>query len=234
MSFALVTGASRGFGAALTAALVDDGWEVLVDARDPSALGDAVLRTSRPGAVEAVAGDVADPAHREELAAAVARRGGLDLLVNNAGTLGPSPLPSLADVAPAELATAFDINTVAPLALTQLLLPALRDARGTIVNVTSDAGDVAYPGWGVYGASKAALDQLSAVLAEEQPDLRVYAFDPGDMRTRMHQDAFPGEDISDRAEPADVVPLLLELLHSGRRSGRYRAGDLAVPTGVVA
>lgn len=234
MPFALVTGASRGFGAALTRALVRDGWDVVVDARDPEALRRMTGDLPRRDAVTVVPGDVGDPRHRRALAEAVSELGSLELLVNNAGTLGPAPLPALADVPPDELSATFATNVVAPIALTQLLLPALRRAEGAIVNLTSDAAVEAYPGWGAYGSSKAALDQLSAVLAEELPDLRVYAFDPGDMRTRMHQDAFPGEDISDRPEPDEVVPQLLQLLLDRPRSGRYRASDLVAASGVLA
>ena len=234
MPSALVTGASRGFGAALAAALVDDGWEVIVDARDGATLRAAVARLGRPEAVTALPGDVADPVHRQELATAVAARGRLDVLVNNASTLGPTPLPGLADAPVEELLEVLAVNTAAPLALVQLVLPALRAASGTVVNVSSDAAVAAYPGWGVYGASKAALDHVSAILAEEHPELRVYAFDPGDMRTRMHQDAFPGEDISDRPEPGTVVPHLVQLLLDRPRSGRYRAADLALTAGVLA
>lgn len=234
MSVALVTGASRGLGAALAATLVDHGWEVIVDARDAAALREAVAATRRPDAVQAVVGDVTDPEHREALAAAVAVRGGLDLLVNNAGTLGPTPLPVLAGAPLDGLRHAFEVNLVAPLALTQLMLPFLRAARGVVVNVTSDAAVEAYPGWGVYGATKAALEHLSAVLAVECPELRVLAVDPGDMRTRMQQDAFPGEDVSDRADPAEVAPLVLALVLDRRASGRYRAADVAAAAGVVA
>ena len=155
----------------------------------------------------------------------VYRAGGLDLLVNNASILGPSPQPGLADYPIEVLAKVYDTNVLAPLALAQTLLPALRSNRGTIVNVTSDAGVEPYEGWGGYGSSKAALDQLTAILGLEEPDLRVYAFDPGDMRTRMHQEAFPGEDISDRPEPETVVPTLLQLIRGERPSGRYRASD---------
>lgn len=234
MPLALVTGASRGFGAALTRALVRDGWEVVVDARHADGLRRMTAELPRRDAVTVLPGDVGDPDHRRALAEAVGELGSLELLVNNAGTLGPAPLPALADVPPDELSDTFTTNVVAPIALTQLLLPALRRAQGAIVNLTSDAAVEAYPGWGAYGASKAALDHLSAVLAAELPDLRVYAFDPGDMRTRMHQDAFPGEDISDRPEPAEVVPQLLQLLLDRPRSGRYRASELAAPSGVLA
>jgi NAD(P)-dependent dehydrogenase (short-subunit alcohol dehydrogenase family) len=174
-----------------------------------------------------VPGDVADPVHRAELATAVARAGRLDLIVNNASTLGPSPLPGLDRYPVDALEEVFRTNTLAPLALTQALLPYLAPG-GTVVNVTSDAAVEAYEGWGGYGASKAALDQISAVLGAEHPEIRVYAFDPGDMRTAMHQEAYPGEDISDRPEPETVVPGLLRLLEDAPPSGRYRASDLLV------
>ncbi len=231
MPLALVTGASRGLGLALTRALAARGWTLIVDARRGSALRDVLEGTS---GVTIVPGDVSDPQHREQLAGHVRRRqGGLDLLVNNASSLGPSPLPGL-DVYPLDhLDCVLDVNVVAPLALTQLVLPDLVRANGVIVNVTSDAAVEAYPGWGGYGASKAALDQISAVLAKEYPELHVYAFDPGDMRTQMHQDAFPGEDISDRPEPETVVPALLHLVDSKPPSARYRASDLLATSGAA-
>jgi NAD(P)-dependent dehydrogenase (short-subunit alcohol dehydrogenase family) len=173
-----------------------------------------------------VAGDVTDPAHRAALRGAVGAAGRLDLLVNNASDLGPSPLPPLAGYPLDALRGVYETNVVAPLALIQLFLPDLRDSRGTILNVSSDAAVEAYEGWGGYGSAKAALDQLSAVLAAEEPDLRVYAADPGDMRTAMHQAAFPGEDISDRPEPETVVPALLQLLDQRPPSGRLRAAAL--------
>jgi NAD(P)-dependent dehydrogenase (short-subunit alcohol dehydrogenase family) len=228
MSVALITGASRGFGLAVAAALADRGWTLIIDARDPDQLGTAVAElAARDGTLTAIRGDVADPSHRAALAAAVTRAGRLDLLVNNAGVLGPSPLPPLAGYPADDLVRVLATNTVAPLALTQLVLPALRAAGGTVVNLSSDAAVEAYPGWGGYGASKAALDQLTAVLGAEEPALRAYAFDPGDMRTATHQAAFPGEDISDRPEPATVVPALLGLLDHRPPSGRYRAAELA-------
>lgn len=221
---ALITGASRGLGRALAAELARRGWRVVVDARDADRLAAAVA--GFPGWVTAVPGDVADPAHRRALADAVGGR--LDLLVNNASDLGPSPLPRLADLEPARFQALLAVNTVAPLALFQAVLPALTTAGGRVLDLSSDAAAEAYEGWGGYGASKAALDQLSAVLAVEHPDLRVYAVDPGDMRTDMHQAAFPGEDISDRPEPGSVVPALLILVDGDLPSGRYRAADLVL------
>jgi NAD(P)-dependent dehydrogenase (short-subunit alcohol dehydrogenase family) len=225
---ALVTGGSQGLGLALTRALDAAGWRVLVDARHADALRAAVAGLAR---VTALSGDVADPAHRAELVTAVTELGRLDLLVHNASALGPSPLPPLADLPVADLERTLAVNVLAPLALTQLLLDPLRTSRGTLVTVSSDAAVEAYPGWGGYGSSKAALDQLAAVLAVENPDLHVYAVDPGDMNTAMHQRAFPGEDISDRPLPETVVPALLRLAEQKLPSGRYRAADLlaAVP-----
>jgi NAD(P)-dependent dehydrogenase (short-subunit alcohol dehydrogenase family) len=217
----IVTGGSRGLGLALTRALVDRGWRIVVDARDGTA-----LRAAWPDAPEEVlvAGDVADPAHRRALVAAAGKP--LDLLVNNASTLGPSPRPVLADYPLERLQRVIEVNVLAPLALMQQALPVLRPAA-VIINVTSDAAVEPYAGWGGYGASKAALEQASAILAAEQPTLRVYAVDPGDMRTQMHQDAFPGEDISNRPLPEESVPALLALIEGSLPSGRYRAHELA-------
>ncbi|CAM3848484.1 SDR family oxidoreductase [Kibdelosporangium persicum] len=214
MPVAIVTGASKGFGRALTHALSARGWQLVVDARGAEALKAAGFGSN----VTVIPGDVTDPAHREALVGSVSR---LDLLVNNASALGPSPLPRLADYPLGDFVDLYETNVVAPLALTQLALPSLTTVDGTIVNVSSDAAVEAYEGWGGYGSSKAALDRLSAVLAVEHPSLRVYAFDPGDMRTDMHQAAFPGEDISDRPEPSAVVPSLLRLLDERPPSGRY-------------
>jgi NAD(P)-dependent dehydrogenase (short-subunit alcohol dehydrogenase family) len=229
---ALVTGASRGLGHALATALSDRGWRLVLDGRDAERLTSAVAALPRPDLATAVAGDVGDPHHRRALADAVGPR--LDLLVNNASELGPSPLPHLADLDPGDFLRILTVNAVAPLAVVQAVLPALRTARGIVVNVSSDAAVEGYAGWGGYGASKAALDQLSAVLAVEQPELRVLSVDPGDMATDMHQAAFPGEDISDRPAPESVVPALLALIDGDLPSGRYRAADLpwaAVPAG---
>lgn len=220
---AVVTGGSAGFGRALTGDLTAIGWRVFIDGRDPDAL---LAVAERTGAV-AVTGDVTDPAHRADLMAAVRRRSGrLDLLVNNASTLGPSPLPRLHQYPLDELEAAFRVNVVAALGLIQAALPLLRSSGGAIVNVTSDAAVEAYPGWGGYGSTKAALEQVSRVLAAEEPEVRVWWLDPGDMRTRMHQDAFPGEDISDRPEPESVSPAVLRLLAMWPSSGRVRASDL--------
>jgi len=221
MPTAIVTGASRGLGLALARELAARGWQLVVDARDATALSAATA--GLPG-VRALAGDVADPAHR---AALVEAAGALDLLVNNASLLGPSPQPALAEYPLDVLARVYAVNVLAPLALTQLALPHMR-AGGRVINVTSDAGVEPYPGWGGYGSSKAALEQVSAVLAAEHPELRVYAVDPGDMNTRMHQEAFPGEDISDRPPPEESVPGLLRLIDGDLPSGRYLARE-AVP-----
>lgn len=227
MPVAVVTGASRGLGLALATGLAEAGWRLVVDARDPTALATAAGRIG-PNAT-ALAGDVTDPAHRAALVAEAERLGGLDLLVNNAGILGPSPLPRLADYPLEALREVYEVNAVAPLALVQAALPALRAREGVIVTVTSDAAVEAYPGWGGYGSAKAAIEQASTVLAEEEPALRVWRVDPGDLRTRMHQEAFPGEDIGDRPLPETVVPAFLRLVTTRPASGRVRLADLTVP-----
>ena len=216
----IVTGASRGLGLALTRALSERGWQLAVDARGAGALGDAVA--GLPG-VLAIAGDVADSEHRRRLVEAADEP--IDLLVNNASTLGPSPLPLLAHYPLEDLRGVYETNVFAPLALVQLALPHL-SPNARILNVTSDAAVEAYETWGGYGSSKAALAQISAVLAAEHPRLRVYAVDPGDMRTQMQQDAFPGEDISDRPLPEESIPGLLALIEGELPSGLYRARDL--------
>jgi len=226
---ALVTGASRGLGRALARALAARGWTLILDARGSAALAEVAEELSEGTRVVALPGDVGDPGHRADLAAAAERLGGLDLLVNNASALGPSPQPAVADYPLAQLARVYEVNVFAPVGLIQLVLPLLRRSGGRIVNVSSDAAVEPYPGWGGYGSTKAALDQLSAVLAAEQPELKVYRFDPGDMRTDLHQQAFPGEDISDRPEPETVVPALLRLVDGDLESGRYTVADLAVP-----
>ena len=228
MGTALITGASRGLGRALALSLAGDGWSLVVDGRDRTALETvaAELKAAGAGEVRALPGDVADPAHRRVLTGAARELGGLDVLVNNAGTLGPSPLPPLGAYPPDALGQVLLVNVLAPLGLVQDTLYMLRRAGGRILNITSDAAVEAYEGWGGYGASKAALEQLSAVLGVEEPGVRVYAVDPGDMRTRMHQDAFPGEDISDRPPPEAAVPGLRRLIDGDLPSGRYRAREL--------
>lgn len=221
---ALVTGGSRGLGLALTVALAEQGWQVIVDARDAGRLTAAVGGLAR---VIPVAGDVSDAVHRDQLARAVAQFGGLDLLVNNASILGPSPQPRLASYPLDVLAGVYAVNTIAPVGLFQAVAAHLEQRRGRVVNVTSDAAVEPYEGWGGYGSSKAALDQITNILAAEHPRLRVYSFDPGDMATDLHQQAFPDEDISDRQDPAAVVPSLLQLVYGDLPSGRYRAADLS-------
>jgi NAD(P)-dependent dehydrogenase (short-subunit alcohol dehydrogenase family) len=230
MPVAIVTGASRGLGFELARSLSADGWDLVIDARDPAALGAAAEQLASAGTVRAVPGDVADAGHRADLVAAATELGGIDLLVNNASVLGPSPQPRLADYPLGVLAHVYAVNTLAPLALAQLALPQLRDRYGTIVNITSDAAVEPYEGWGGYGSSKAALEQVGNVLAAEEPAVHVYTFDPGDMRTQMHQDAFPDDDISDRPEPGTVVPALRRLLFDQPASGRYRGADLTAIT----
>jgi NAD(P)-dependent dehydrogenase (short-subunit alcohol dehydrogenase family) len=217
---AIITGASRGLGLALATELARRDYRLVIDARGAAELARAAEELESLTTVTALPGDVTDDWHRQALVDAAGGR--VDLLVNNASTLGPSPLPELARVAVAKLAHVYAVNVVAPLALIQLALP-LIPAGGAIVNVTSDAAVEPYEGWGAYGSSKAALEQLTAILAAEQPQLCVYAVDPGDMRTRMHQEAFPGEDISDRPPPQDSVPGLLALLDGALASGRYEA-----------
>ncbi len=219
---AVVTGASQGLGLALATALAQRGWALVVDARRADRLDAAADALRQETRVTAIAGDVVDPEHRAALAHAAAELGEVRLLVNNASTLGASPLPRLRDIDPAVLQAVFAVNVVAPIAIVQALDRQLAPGA-TIVNITSDAGIEAYEGWGGYGASKAALEHASRVLAAERPDLRVLVVDPGDMRTEMHQDAFPGEDISDRADPSESVPGLLALIEGEQPSGRYEA-----------
>jgi NAD(P)-dependent dehydrogenase (short-subunit alcohol dehydrogenase family) len=225
---ALITGASRGLGRALAEQLAADGWNLVVDARDRATLerARAAIDAAGAGSVVAVAGDVDDPVHIAALVAAAAGQGRFELMVNNAGTLGPSPLPPVASLRAADLERTFRTNVIAPLRLIQAALPHLRAAHGAIVNITSDAAVEGYEGWGGYGASKAALEQLSLVLATEERGVRVWWVDPGDMRTQMHQDAFPGEDISDRPLPEARAPGLVRLVHDRPPSGRYQVDDL--------
>ncbi|MDQ1511449.1 MAG: hypothetical protein QOG50_3293 [Actinomycetota bacterium] len=225
---ALITGASQGLGLALAEALAGDGWALVIDARRADRLEPVASALAERTTVVSIPGDVTDPAHRAQLVEAAQELGRLDLLVNNASTLGESPLPALADIDLDVFRRVYEVNVVAPLALTQDLLGLLDTSAATIVNVTSDAGVEAYEGWGGYGSSKAALEHLLAILAVEQPNVRVLVVDPGDMRTEMHQDAFPGEDISDRPAPQTVVPALLNLIDTRPTSARYRAADLLV------
>jgi NAD(P)-dependent dehydrogenase (short-subunit alcohol dehydrogenase family) len=216
----IITGASRGLGLALVRALVDRDWRLVVDARGADALKRALAGLE---GLVTIAGDVTDPEHRRALVESAGDR--IDLLVNNAGALGPSPQPLLATYPPAELERLYDVNVFAPLALVQEALPRLAPGAA-IVDITSDAAVEPYEGWGGYGSSKAALEQLTAILAAEEPQLRVYSVDPGDMRTQMYQDAFPGEDISHLPLPETSVPGLLALIEGTLPSGRYRAREL--------
>ncbi|WP_329180169.1 SDR family NAD(P)-dependent oxidoreductase [Streptomyces sp. NBC_01477] len=240
MPVAIITGASRGLGRALAAELARRGWQLVLDGRDAAALRTAAAGLERTAAesagggaaaaVRAVPGDVTDPAHRVALVAAARALGGVDLLVNNASALGAEPLVPLAALPLAGLRAAFEVNVAAPLALVQEALPALRAAGGAVLNVSSDAAVEAYQDWGGYGASKAALDQLSAVLAVEEPGLRVWWVDPGDLRTALYAAAVPGDpDFAGRALPEEVAPALLRLLDEGDEgaaSGRYTASSL--------
>jgi NAD(P)-dependent dehydrogenase (short-subunit alcohol dehydrogenase family) len=226
MPIAIITGASRGLGVALARMLAQRGWALVLDARGTADLERVARELGAISEVVAIPGDVSDDWHRGALVEAAGEQ--VDLLVNNASVLGPSPQPTLARYPLAELERVYRVNVLAPLALAQLVVPRMPDG-GCVINVTSDAAVEPYEGWGGYGSSKAALDQLSAILAAEQRALRVYAVDPGDMRTRMHQDAFPGEDISDRPPPEESVPGLLALIEGKLPSGRYRARELSAP-----
>src|SRR5438445_9436524 len=240
MKVAIVTGASRGLGLALARGLADHGWALVLDARGAGPLAQVAEELGAVTTVVAIPGDVADAGHRRALVEAAEHLGGIDVggidvggidvggidaVVNNASVLGPSPQPALGEYPLEVLREVFEVNVVAPLALVQAALPHMR-AGGRVVNITSDAAVEAYEGWGGYGSSKAALEQMTAVLATEHPELRVYRVDPGDLRTQMHQDAFPGEDISDRPLPDVAVPGLLALLEDDHPSGRYRAQEV--------
>ena len=236
MSVAIVSGASKGLGRALAVALADRGWSLVVDARGAATLAESEEEVRRhlseKASSVAIVGDIADHLHRRELTEAAERLGGLDLLVNNASTIGPSPMPRLRDYQIEDLRRVFEVNTFAPIELAREVLPSLRrSADPRILNVTSDASVEAYEGWGGYGSSKAALDHSSAVLAVEESGIRVWALDPGDMRTQMHQDAFPGEDISDRPHPESALPAVLTLIEGNLPSGRYRAAELLARIG---
>jgi NAD(P)-dependent dehydrogenase (short-subunit alcohol dehydrogenase family) len=220
----IITGGSRGFGLALAGALVTAGWDVVIDGRDRSTLERAAAGLGSHA--HAVAGDIADAEHRQDLISAARQLGDLKLLVNNASSLGPSPLPRLRDLVIDDLIELYRVNVAAPLAMVQLALPLLETGGGAAVNLTSDAAVEAYEGWGAYGSSKAALEQLSNVLSIEEPAVRIWWLDPGDMRTDMHQAAFLGEDITDRPLPETIAPVIFELLSSRPPSGRVRAVDL--------
>jgi NAD(P)-dependent dehydrogenase (short-subunit alcohol dehydrogenase family) len=229
ISTALITGASRGLGLALARELAGRGWNLIIDARGARALEEAraqLAALTAASQIVAIAGDVTDAAHRAKLAGAARELGGLDLLVNNASILGPSPQPFLLDYPLDVLERVYRANVIAPLALIQAVHHQLKPGA-RIINVTSDAGVESYEGWGGYGSSKAALEQLSNILAAENPSWRVYWVDPGDMRTQMHQEAFPGEDISDRPLPETSVPGFLALIAGELASGRYQARELA-------
>jgi short-subunit dehydrogenase len=228
MAVAVVTGASRGLGLALARGLAERGWSLVLDARKAPALEAAADGLRALGArVAALPGDVADPAHRAALLTAAEALGGVELLVNNAGVLGAEPLVRLAEQPPEGFRQALEVNVVAPLALTQAALPALRRAHGAVLNISSDAAVVPYPTWGGYGATKAALEQLSAVLAEEEPEVRVWWADPGELRTATYAAAVPDDDMAGRTDPAEVAPALLSLLERRAVSGRYTAAELA-------
>lgn len=223
---ALVTGGSAGLGRALVIALAEAGWNVITDARHAERLD------GLPASVTAIAGDITDAEHRDALSDHVARLGQLDLLVHNASNLGPTPLPRLDEVSVDDLQAVWRPNIGAPLVLTARLLPHLVSSRGVLLSISSDTAVEHYPGWGLYGASKAALDHLTLQFAAENPAITGYAVDPGDMRTEMHQAAFPGEDISDRPLPETVVPTLIQLVTSGLPSGRYQAAAIPMPVPV--
>ena len=222
---ALITGASRGLGLALARELAQQNWRLLINARDADALEDAHKELSQWTEVIAVVGDVTDPEHRKALRNAAKELGGLDAVINNAGILGPSPQPELLDYPLDILADVYRANVIAPLSVLQALQHTLKPGA-RIINITSDAAREAYPGWGGYGSSKAAFEQLSNVLAAERPDWCIYWVDPGDMQTQMHQEAFPTEDISDRPLPETSVPGFIELLENNYPSGRYAAREL--------
>jgi NAD(P)-dependent dehydrogenase (short-subunit alcohol dehydrogenase family) len=228
---ALITGASRGLGLALARGLADHGWRLIIDARGAAALETARAELAQRTRVAAIAGDVTQPDHRAALASAAQAAGGIDALINNASLLGPSPQPALLSYPLGTLAEVYATNVIAPLALLQALSGQLKPGA-RIINVTSDAGVEAYAGWGGYGSSKAALEHLSAILAAENPDRLIYWVDPGDMNTQMLQEAYPGEDVSDRALPDASVPGFLALLGAdgspARPSGRYAAREIGV------
>ena len=231
MTSALITGASAGLGRALAFVLAREGWALTIDARHSEPLERTAAELADLTDVRAIAGDVADPAHRTALVAAATERGPLDLLINNASDLGGSPLPALRDLEPAAYERLWQVNVLAPQQLVRAVLPRL-SPDAVVINLSSDAGAEHYETWGGYGSTKAALDHQTLTWAVEEPAITWYAVDPGDMRTAMHQAAFPGEDISDRPEPETVAPRIAALVRSGRPSGRYVAADLPDPVEV--
>ena len=229
MPVAVITGGSRGLGRALAAEFVRRGFHTVIDGRDDVALSATAdeLRHGATAEIVAVPGDISDPVHQRRLVEVATELGGIDVLVNNASMLGPSPQPTLAEYPLDTLRQVYETNVIAPIALTQRSLDLLRAAGGTVINVTSDAAVEPYEGWGGYGSSKAALDQSTRILGAEEPSVHVYAVDPGDMRTQMHQEAFPNEDISDRPLPEASVPGFFRLLDTLPPSGHYRVSELA-------
>ena len=226
MPHALITGGSLGLGRALAFELARRGWTLTIDARHPEPLASTAEALSELTRVRAIPGDIGEVEHREQLIAAVKAAGGTDVVINNASDLGGSPLPHLRDLKPAAYEQLLHTNVVAPQQLIRALLPSLQP-HAVIINISSDAGIDHYESWGGYGSSKAALDHQTLTWAAEEPDFTWYSLDPGDMRTAMHQAAFPGEDISDRPDPESVAPIVIALIGSGMPSGRYRATDLA-------
>ena len=230
---ALITGASRGLGLALARALAQKGWRLIIDARDARALEASRSELARFTQITAISGDISDSEHRAELVKAAEKIGKLDVVVNNASILGSSPQHRLLDYPIHLLKQVFNVNVFAPIGLIQEIHHTFTPSA-VIINITSDAAIEAYDGWGGYGSSKAALEQLSAVLAVEYPQWHIYWVDPGDMRTQMQQQAFPGEDISDRPLPEISVPGLLALLEGQLPSGRYHARKVVEITDTVA
>lgn len=226
---AVITGASQGLGLELATSLAADGWSLVVDARRADVLDQAtalIEAAAEGGAkVVAIAGDVTDADHRAALADAARSAGTVHLVVNNASTLGATPLPTLVDLDAAAYLRTFEVNVVAPVALVAAVADQLDDGA-TIVNVSSDAAVEAYDHWGGYGSSKAALDHATRVLAEEHPGWRVLSVDPGDLDTELHRAAFPDEDLSDLPGPEAAIPGLRRLIDGGLPSGRYRAQEL--------
>ncbi|MEQ9439408.1 MAG: SDR family oxidoreductase [Cyclobacteriaceae bacterium] len=227
---ALITGASKGLGLSLAEALAHNGWRLLINARNANELQKAKKRLASLTEVVAIAGDMQDEIHLSDLADTLKQHHWiLDLVVNNASALGISPMPPLLEHPVENLHQVFHTNMIAPISLLQKVKPFL-NTRAAIINVSSDAGAEAYETWGAYGGSKAGLDHMTAILGKENPDYRFYAFDPGDMRTDMHQAAFPGEDISDRPLPAEeAVPAMIQLIEGAFPNGRYMTNLLKQP-----